>query len=956
MKHSGHSRGQLGPRMRRPRWLLAVCVALLASAVAHAAGNDQPVLPRLGEGTVNDFFRDVTYDAAVPTPESVLGFPLGTRPTHYDQVITYLRALESATSRLKLVPMGATYEGRTLYYAVISSETNLQNREKIREDIASLANPGPAGVIPNLDAIVQKSPAIAWLGYSIHGDELSGVDAALWVAYHLVAANDEATRKVRDNVLVLIDPMQNPDGRERFLAQVFSLAAKVPSVDVQSLQHDGFWPWGRGNHYLFDMNRDCLPLVLPETRARVDAILHWNPQLVVDAHEMWAFSSHLFSPPREPINPNVTAAIKKWWGVFAADQGRSFDRRGWSYYTRGWYEEWFPGYMNGWCLYTGAVGILYEQAGVQGAGVKRPDGTTLTYAQAVAQQAVSSLANLSTTAARRGDLLADYARFHRDGVTGNTRGGKGAFLIAPTGNAGREHELLTTLKRQGLKVERALAPFQTSVVSSQGERTSRRFSAGTWLIPLAQPQGLLAQAILEFDPHLAPEFLQEERRELEKGKGTRLYEVSSWSLSHAYALDVSHADAVPSVRTEPYDTAAAPAAGTLRSPDAGYGFVLGTLDDRSMAALAAMLEAGLRVRVAPKPFVHDSVTYAAGTLLVRRAENTAELPTQLAEIARNTGVEIIGVSSNAVSSGPDLGSDEFELLSAPRIGLFMGTGIDFTSGGSVWYLLDQRLGMRHSLLDISQLSRYDLSKYNVLVLPSYWGGAGGLSMELGPSGMEQLRGWVRAGGTLIALGEAAFFCADSASGLSAAREKGSVLDKLAEYDQVYQDERAAFTATVDTNAVWRGVVAAAAKKETKPPEKPDIEELKRRDEKARIFGPEGTIVRLDLNPEHWLTFGSGGHASALIYSTRALVAKDPVEVPVRLAEQSQLRLSGLLWPEARERWAKTAFATREWMGKGQIILFAGDPFFRAYFHGTKRLLENAILLGPGLGTQQPVPW
>ncbi|MEW5702751.1 MAG: M14 metallopeptidase family protein [Candidatus Zixiibacteriota bacterium] len=938
--------------------LHAACTAALVclAATAQAADPLPVALPLFGSERVNTYFADVTYDPSVPAPESILGFALGTRPVHYDQAVTYLRALADASPRAELIPMGATYEGRTLYYMVISSEKNLTDRETIRAHIASLADPPATGMVAGGDVTLKSSPVIAWMGYSIHGDELSGVDASLWVAYHLVAADDAATRRIRDSVLVLIDPSQNPDGRERFLAQVFSLAGQVPSLDAQSLQHDGFWPWGRGNHYLFDMNRDWLPLVLSETRARTAAILHWNPQLLVDAHEMWPFSSFLFSPPREPINPNITSTIRTWWNVFAADQGRAFDRHGWSYYTRGWYEEWYPGYTNGWCLYLGAVGILYEQAGVQGAGVKRPDGTTLTYARAVAQQSVSSLANLTTAADHRTGLLGDYARFHRDGAAGATRAGRGAFILAPSGNSGREGEFLTTLKRHGLRVERAFESFQATVISAQGERRTRRFPAGTYLVPLAQPRGLLAQAILEFDTHLSSEFLQEERRELEKGKGTRLYEVSSWSLSHAYALDISHADAMPGVRTEPYDTTAISPTGAVRRADAGYGFLLTTMDDRSSIALAALLEDSLQVRVAMKPLVHDSIMYAAGTFLLRRSENPPDLADRLAVIARSTGVDFIGVSSNAASSGPDLGSDEFELLTQPRIGLFVGTGIDFTSSGSLWYLLDQRLKVRHSLLDISQLSRYDLSHYNVLILPSYWGGAGGLRMELGPAGLEQLRTWVKAGGTLMALNQAAYFCADSASGLSAAREKGAVLEKLDEYDQAYQDERAAFLATVDTNAVWRGTPVTVAPKEAKPPQKLEKKELERRDQRARLFAPEGVIVRLDLNPEHWLNFGVGDHASALLYTRQALLAKDPVEAPARLATASQLRLSGLMWPEARERWAKTAYATRERVEKGQIVLFAGDPFFRAYFHGTKRLLENAILLGPGLGTSQPIPW
>jgi hypothetical protein len=952
--------------------LVATAVALLTlvgSAVAGPPNGVDAAAPgtafRYG-GSVATFFPGVTYDPAIPTAASVLGFELGSRPARYEEVARYLRALDDASPRAELHVFGQTYEGRPLQYLMIGSEENMKNAEKIRADIGRLANPPADGIVSGADDIIDKSPVIAWLGYSIHGDELSGVDAALWTAYYLLAANDPTAQKIRDNCLVLIDPSQNPDGRERFLSQMYMLAGQVENTDAQSLQHDGFWPWGRANHYLFDMNRDWLPLVLAESRARVPTILSWNPQLLVDAHEMGAFSSYLFSPGREPINPNITPTIRRWGDVFAADQGAEFDKRQWSYYTGDWNEEWYPGYGSSWAFFTGAVGILYEQAGVQGSSVKRYDGKTLSFSESVAHQAVSSLANLTTAANHRKELLSDFARFRRDAVTGAEKSLHGAFILAPGDNPGREYDFLATMRRHGLRIERATESFSANMQSSRGDKSSRRYPAGTYLIPLNQPLGVMAKTILDFDPHLSPSFLQEERREIEKGNGSRLYEISSWSLALGYDLDIGYAPTRPGVRVEPVSDPSAPR-GAIEHPDAGFGYLIPVTDDRSMNALARILETGLHVRSTTKPFVHENVPYAAGTLLLRRSENPDDLKQRLADIAQQTGARIVGTSSGYSSAGPDLGSDYFGSLIPPRIGLFMGAGVDFTSCGWLWHLLDNDLRVRESLLDITGLWRYDLSAYNVLIIPSYWGGASGLRDQLGQSGIQKLKDWVKAGGTLIGIGEAAYFCADSSSGLSSAREKGSVLDKLAEYDQNYAEQLAAFTATVDTAAIWQGKPKekpkAPAKGESQPG-KPDMEALKRLDQKAQDFGPIGVIVKLDLNPEHWLNFGAAAQGAdstrlatvAILYTRRALVAQDPLEVPARVADAEQMRLAGLLWPEARQRWAKTAYATREGMGKGQVILFSEDPYFRAYFHGTKRLFLNAVLLGPGMGTSQPAPW
>lgn len=944
----------------------AAVASICATGIAAAATPAAAPVPYAYGGAVASHFPGATFDPAIPTAVSILGYELGSKPVRYDEVVRYLRALDDASPKAGLHSFGQTYEGRMMYYILIGTVENVKNAEKIRADIGRLANPADDGTIPGADEIINKSPLIAWLGYSIHGDELSGVDAALWTAYYLLAANDPNVKKILDNCLVLIDPNQNPDGRERFLAQMLMVSGEVENTDVQSLQHDGFWPWGRANHYLFDMNRDWLPLALNETQARVAAYMSWNPQLKVDAHEMGAFSSYLFSPGREPVNLNIEPNLRRWSNIFAQDQGAEFDRRKWSYYTGDWNEDWYPGYASTWPAFSGAIGILYEEAGVQGSGVKRFDGKTLSYTEAVAHQAVSSLSNLLTAANHRQELLADYAQFRRDAVTGANKKLHGAFILAPGENSGREYEFLTTLKRQGLKIRRATREFSTSVEQRGGEKTSRRFPSGTYVIPLNQPLGLMAKSILDFDPHLPPAFLQEERRSLEKGNGTRLYEVSGWSLSLAYDLDISYASSHPGVISEPVADFVSPA-GTLENPDATFGFLVPTADDRSMGALVRIFESGLHVCATQKPFVNDNVPYAAGTLLLRRSENPEDLKNRLAEIAKSSGARIVGVSSGYSSKGPDLGSDYFEPLTLPRVGLFMGSGVDFTSCGVIWHLFDYQMKMRQSLLDITGLGRYDLSTYNVLILPSYWGGADALREQLGQAGVQKLKDWIKAGGTLIAVGDAAFFCADSASGISNAREKGSVLDKLADYDSAYGAHVAAFTATVDTAAIWQGKSGERAKGEAKPEGpagKPELEALRRADEKAQTFAPQGTLVRLSLNPEHWLNFGvakpsadsTKSETVTLLYTTHALLAKDPVEIPARISGADDMRLAGLLWPEARQRWAKTAFVTRESMGKGQVILFADQPYFRSYFHGTKRLLQNAVLLGPGLGTRRLPPW
>ncbi|MEK9137231.1 MAG: M14 family zinc carboxypeptidase, partial [Bacteroidota bacterium] len=391
------------------------------------------------------------FDTSIPTPEQTLHFTLGERPARHAQVLEYFRTLAASSSYMKLFDMGKTYEERPLIYAVISDDANISRLEEIKNNLRALADPRTLSR-NRLEAVVNTTPGVVWLAYSIHGDETSGVDAALAVAYRLVAGTDSLSRRLRKELVIIIDPVENPDGRERFLAQMEAFATAVPFADGQSLQKGGFWPWGRGNHYMFDMNRDWFSQELPESKARIKAIVDWHPQVLVDAHEMGQWDTYLFSPPRHPFNPYLTDRVKHWWNVFAADQAGAFDRRGWAYYTREWNEELFPGYGSSWPLFVGAVGILYEQAGVSGSRVSRHDGTVLTYSEAVEHQYISSIANLTTAANNRKQLLHDYYA-HRERAVSEFGGGKvKAYIVAPDNNPDRLTHLAQTLTRQGIEV------------------------------------------------------------------------------------------------------------------------------------------------------------------------------------------------------------------------------------------------------------------------------------------------------------------------------------------------------------------------------------------------------------------------------------------------------------------------------------------------------------------------
>jgi hypothetical protein len=268
------------------------------------------------------------------------------------------------------------------------------------------------------------------------------------------------------------------------------------------------------------------------------------------------------------------------------------------------------------------------------------------------------------------------------------------------------------------------------------------------------------------------------------------------------------------------------------------------------------------------------------------------------------------------------------------------------------------MDMRISTVDLARFGWTDLSLYNVLIFPSSWGGGEEYSRQLGKGGIAKLKQWVEKGGTLIAIGSAAAFVADTSTGLSQVRLREVVLDSLQVYEEALAKLERAEEFQIDTSDLWQPKETPSTEKK-EPVEKaaqPDSKILKEADERGKLFMPRGAILRVELDTEHWLSFGVGEKVPVLVYSSDAFMAKEPVQTAGRFAKPGKLRLGGLLWPEARARWAQTAYLTREPKGKGQVILFASQPNFRGYFNGAERLLVNAFLLGPGLGAEIPTEW
>jgi hypothetical protein len=914
----------------------AVAITLIFSATALS----QPFPTPLSPGG--------TYDPAVPAPGVVTGFGPAEKPMRYDQVIEYCRRLAASSPRVQMMQMGESSEHRPQYYLIIADPATIGAIDRVKHDIARLADPRQCSASAARE-LSRTLPAVVWIGFGIHGDELSSVDAAMNVAYQLAAGTDTTTLLLLKNLVIVLDPMENPDGRERFLGQLQQWSGTVVNTDAQSIHHTGIWPGGRGSHYLMDLNRDWFTLNHSETQERVRTVLEWHPQVFIDAHEMGPYDTYLFSPPREPINPHVSGTTRHWWTVFSKDQARAFDRFGWSYYTREWNDDWFPGYANSWGHYLDAVGILYEQAGVRGAPVDRPDGTTLTFRETVHHHVVSALANCQTAARNRQELLDRYADSRREAMKPEA-GQPHAYVFVRDTDPGRTDRLVHLLLRQGIEVSRTERDASVShAVPAMGTGTKElRIPRGSYIVPLTQPAARLARAILEFDPHMTSAFLADERKELEKQGSSKLYDITAWSLPLAYSVDAYALNAVPDVQATAVQAIQLPA-GVLEPAPAPYGYLV-QYDEYGPAVLARLFENRVRVRSAKEPFAVEGHTYPRGTLLVRVKENADSLAAVMQRVARQPGASVRAVSTAMTTAGPDLGGNDFILLDAPRVAVLAGPGIAGACFGSIWLMLDTQLHMSASFVQVMNVGSTDLRRYSVIILPSL-GDPRGILGTLGKGGIAQLRTWIEEGGTLIGMAGGAAVIADTMAGLSDVRLRNHALKELDLFARAAELEGRAGHPVIDSAALWSGRAVADSLRGGRGALSGE-KELAIQDERARLFMPRGTLMRVELDEEHWLTFGAGKSVAASMFTPFAYLARDPVETAGRFAGPAELRVAGLLWPEARDRWARTSFLTRERKGRGQIVLMAGEGSFRAAFPATERLLINAILLGPGFGTNQ----
>ncbi|MFP4623987.1 MAG: M14 family metallopeptidase [Gemmatimonadota bacterium] len=841
------------------------------------------------------------YDPAVPTPASVLGYELGEAFTPHHAVVRYLGALAETSDRVRLDTVATTYEGRPLLLVTITSAANQARLDELQAGARRLADPRGASTA-ELERLVAEQPTVVWLGYTVHGNEASGVEAALGTAYELAAGQDDGTLEILENVITLIDPVQNPDGHDRHVYQVaWDLGRFGPDENPAAMVHGHDWHGARSNHYLFDLNRDWIVHAQRETRARMDVFRSWYPHVAADLHEMGSSSTYFFPPPMKPVNVNIHPTVAEGWEMFARGNAAAFADEGWGFFTREAFDEFFPGYGPSWPIYTGAVGMTYEQASSAGGAIRRDDGTVLTLLEAARHHYTASRATLRTAATNRATRVAGYLESRQAPVVNNGVSGIRSVFIARDAQ-GRADSLVTVLLRHGIEVSR-LDEARRVRATEYGARDAGRVTipAGSYVVDLAQPQGILARTILDPDPRFEEGFIEEELARREAGLRGRFYDMTGWALPFLFRVPAWHSEQA----VEPVTAVRSVAPVGAPLPDrAGYAYAFAPGSEASLRMLAGLFTDDIRVRHAPRAFRIGDASFPHGAFLVlvhrnRGQDDGASLHETVRARAAESGAEVVALHTALVDEGTDLGSNSVRAIPDPAVALVGGDGISSTSFGAAWYALDQLLHFPATRVELSRLTR-SLDEFNVVILPSTWS----LGSTLGERGTQALRDWVRGGGTLITLDGATRWLA-SDDGLARIRTRS--LDEPLEPEAEESAGRplrasipgAILRATVDTLSPLA----------------------------AGIHEPEIPVMLFD----------------GTVYETPDGAA--PGEAVIRYAPEDRLRLSGFLWPESPPRIAGATYLWTERVGSGRVIAFTGDPNFRAMWRGLLPLFGHAIFLG-----------
>ncbi|NHF57881.1 zinc carboxypeptidase [Flavobacteriaceae bacterium TP-CH-4] len=658
--------------------------------------------------------QDITYDSNIPTPKEVIGHEVGEWHVTHDKLEFYMRTLAAASDRISIENRGETFEGRPILLLTVTSPNNHQKLEKIRMDHIALSENGAGSL--NLE----EMPIIVYQGFSIHGNEPSGANAGLAYAYYLAAAQGPEIEALLNDMVILMDPSYNPDGLQRFAYWANTNKSINLNADNNEREYHEVWPGGRTNHYWFDMNRDWLPVQLPESRARIRTFHKWLPNILTDHHEMGTNSTFFFQPGEptrvHPLTPKINQELTAEIGTYHA---RALDKIGSLYYSEEGYDDYYYGKGSTFPDVNGCIGILFEQGSSRG-HVQESENGLLTFPFTIRNQFTTALSTIEAAKEMRPKILQYqrdfYSSLRNEGARSKTK----AIVFGDSKDAAKTWHFAEILNRHGIKFHE---------LANDVTLDGKAFKKGnSYVVPMNQKNPRLIQAMFEKRTTFTDSLF---------------YDISAWTFPLAFNVDYSELSSLANAGPEVANFTEL-AGGVDKASN--YAYLFEWHEYYTPRALNAITNNGIRAKVAKSPFTLEGRQYDYGTIMVpvqNQKLNGEELYQFLDKVAKESKIQITAVGTG-LTKGIDLGSNDFDPVKKQKVAIIVGDGIRSYDAGEIWHLFDTRYQMKLTKIDVSYFGRADLSKYTDIIIPSAWGNG-----SLSESDAKKLKNWVKAGGTLI---------------------------------------------------------------------------------------------------------------------------------------------------------------------------------------------------------------
>ncbi len=804
-----------------------------------------------------------SFNKSIPTPDEFLGYPIGSHHTRYDKIAEYFKALDRLSDRVSIEEIGETFGHRMQVVAKITSPTNHSRLEEIRKK--------------NLEGSTDI-PLVIQLGYNVHGNEPSSSEAAMITAYYLTASEDEETLRWLNEMVILVDPVYNPDGRDRHTHWANMHKGSPVVSDPLDREHNEAWPGGRTNHYWFDLNRDWLLGVNPESRNRLKFFHQWRPYVMTDHHEMGSNSSFYFDPGKYSSNNPVVPPFL--YDVvhpkFAEYFSKGMNSIGSMYFTKEAFDKLYPGYGSSYVNFYGGIGLLFEQASSRG-HAQETTTIPITFAFTIRNQFTASLATIRASNGEKVLLRKLRKDFFISAMAHAKTNPVKAYAFGENKDVTRTNAFINLLLMHQIEVYE-----NNQAVTANG----KTFEKGqSFIVPTEQTNYIMVRSIFEKDITYTD---------------STFYDASTWSLVHAF--NMPHAE-IKSVFTKGNLIKDTPIKPTLPLVKSNYAYLLDITDYQAHKAIYQLLSNKVIVQTSFKPFsaVCNGVerNFPHGSIVIPVQQQTIDvnkLFDVIQQVSKSTTMDFYAVETGLSTKGIDLGSGAIKTIKNPTVIMLIGTGISSSEAGEVWHLLDQRIGMPISKVDMLNFSRVNLNDYNVMLMVS-----GTYSTDKVIA--DKIKSWVQNGGTLITFKTASEWVI----------KQTIIKEKLVVIDTVKNPKRIAFENAANT-------------------------------EGAQQIG--GSIFQVDLDVTNPIGFGYTDRKVSFYRNGKTFL--QPSKVPYNTIAQYSANplIGGYIHKADIKRVANSAAIVLSPEGQGRVLLFSDNPNFRGTWYGTNKLFLNAIFFGP----------